>query len=1018
MKRPTNSLLDKQITPPKKPLALLRRPRAQVLLALGCVAAVTSVAVAQQINPVWVQHHNGLVNVDPAHQIPILVKQGATGDEAYASANSGQIKIEAFVGFLRYDADHYLIGVRENGIDEVNETDPQKQALAAQYPDRSVIWIDARTGRPLGVAASFPRQPVVNVAQGGNSDFFWKWGLADGEHGQRPIYTSFRYKILRWAPAGTVPDPNFPNGRPTWSTTPTAAWVEPVPDEPNPTVPPWNKWVEAIHSSPAPTGPEDTSHLATYIGSSSGDGSASWRLKAFRVKGSGNDTEIWAGGATWRQSIHSQQFVTEDGGLTFYPIARLNDRGDGFGAKRFYTLGGQPSTIRTEPDGRQWCIQGHFPGTGWPTRPSRHTKNPAAPDNAGTGEGGLNANDTGALHKERPNFFDFDNREVGTLPAFSWEAAGLQGWCLNHAVNGVDHYDGNWVMTADTKDGVDYIVSYAIPSWNQQFGTVGQANAIFKPGWLGLHTLDGKLAPGANNAWKLPCYETDEPIVDPNGNGGTGHDYGYDADVNIYPDPNTPGKALVLAAFGEYGFGAFEVSNIPATGTVAKPADVASVENHPVVLESLFSGTGSPVLYEWQKAPLDGETYANVPGGKGNLAFRGQLGQAISLNIPIAQTSDAGKYRVRVGNASGWITSAVAQVTVAVDSQAPRLVAASSLNGGTVDIAFDELLDPGNPADPENPDSSAQDPLNYEITAGGGTVVPLAATLRPDGKSVQLALSPPIASSFSVKVSNVKDRSRRNAMPGAGQTIAGSVQGWATVDINIVDPVGTNFSALSGIVEVESGGVDIWGSADQFNFVYQEVTGDFDLKTQIAANQRPSNRNGVMARESLDAGSPFVFMTWTPNENYGAHARASAGATPTWFNPENTWVCAPDVPPNIWLRLKRQGAIFTAYRSANGQSWQVFGATTNENLPASLFVGLASNRGGGSGFARTTYANFGFLKSLAITVQGFDTILSWSGAGVLETATDLNGPWTSAGVSQDNPQAITPTGPRRFYRLR
>jgi len=53
------------------------------------------------------------------------------------------------------------------------------------------------------------------------------------------------------------------------------------------------------------------------------------------VTGSGSGTKIFAGGATWRSSMHEQEFITADGGVTFYPIARLNDRGDGCAAKGF-----------------------------------------------------------------------------------------------------------------------------------------------------------------------------------------------------------------------------------------------------------------------------------------------------------------------------------------------------------------------------------------------------------------------------------------------------------------------------------------------------------------------------------------------------------------------------------------------------------------------------------------------------------------------------------------------------------
>src|SRR5262249_62381302 len=118
---------------------------------------------------------------------------------------------------------------------------------------------------------------------------------------------------------------------------------------------------------------------------------------------------------------------------------------------------------------------------------------------------------------------------------------------------------------------VDYHVRYAIPGCQRRFGgmapdshnSVAQTPTL-KPGWVGVHPWDGKIAPGANNSWKLRCYETDEPIVDPNGNGGTGFDYGYNGDVTVYPDAGAPAgssKSLVLVTFADCGFGVFAVAN-------------------------------------------------------------------------------------------------------------------------------------------------------------------------------------------------------------------------------------------------------------------------------------------------------------------------------------------------------------------------------------------------------------------------------------------------------------------------
>ena len=61
--------------------------------------------------------------------------------------------IDSYAKFLKYDDDHYLLGIRENGINEGNPSlSQQLKDRAAAYPDRSIIWIDAHTGKSLGIA--------------------------------------------------------------------------------------------------------------------------------------------------------------------------------------------------------------------------------------------------------------------------------------------------------------------------------------------------------------------------------------------------------------------------------------------------------------------------------------------------------------------------------------------------------------------------------------------------------------------------------------------------------------------------------------------------------------------------------------------------------------------------------------------------------------------------------------------------------------------------------------------------
>lgn len=56
-------------------------------------------------------------------------------------------------------------------------------------------------------------------------------------------------------------------------------------------------------------------------------------------------------------------------------------------------------------------------------------------------------------------------------------------------------------------------------------------------------------------------------------------------------------------------------------------------------------------------------------------------------------------------------------------------------------------------------------------------------------------------------------------------------------------------------------------------------------------------------------------------------------------------------------------------------------------------------------------------KFNTVTLQGGNITISWTGAGTLEQAEAITGPWTTA-ASQSNPQTVSPTGGARFYRVK
>jgi hypothetical protein len=135
-----------------------------------------------------------------------------------------------------------------------------------------------------------------------------------------------------------------------------------------------------------------------------------------------------------------------------------------------------------------------------------------------------------------------------------------------------------------------------------------------------------------------------------------------------------------------------------------------------------------------------------------------------------------------------------------------------------------------------------------------------------------------------------------------------------------------------------AGGADIWERADQFHFVCQDLSGDFDIAVRVESFTPAHlySKAGLMIRESLNADSAhlmfLVFAGEAPrNNNLGAYEmqfRPAAGADCQGIYPAIRPPAPPEFPaafPNSWLRVIRRGNQFSAFASTDGKSWKQYG---------------------------------------------------------------------------------------------
>ena len=180
----------------------------------------------------------------------------------------------------------------------------------------------------------------------------------------------------------------------------------------------------------------------------------------------------------------------------------------------------------------------------------------------------------------------------------------------------------------------------------------------------------------------------------------------------------------------------------------------------------------------------------------------------------------------------------------------------------------------------------------------------------------------------------------------------GSTQsGWTSGDIGSPLAAGAT-SVANGTYTVTGGGSDIWGRADQFQFVYQQVTGDVQIVARVTSLSAADAwaKAGVMIRQSLAAGSPHAAMLGTPGGGWSAESRKSSDGLTTDSS-------GPSGAPPGWVRLVRAGNVVSASHSYDGSTWSAVSSETIA-MSSSVYVGLAvSGHNSEGGTARATFQN-------------------------------------------------------------
>ena len=196
----------------------------------------------------------------------------------------------------------------------------------------------------------------------------------------------------------------------------------------------------------------------------------------------------------------------------------------------------------------------------------------------------------------------------------------------------------------------------------------------------------------------------------------------------------------------------------------------------------------------------------------------------------------------------------------------------------------------------------------------------------------------------------VVDASNRSGSHDIQVTVDNLPSPWNHQDIGAVGAPG-GASAASGVFSLKASGADIWGSADELQYVYQPLSGDGQIVARVTSVERTADwsKAGVMIRSSTAANAAHAFMLLSGAGTVSFQRRLTTGGGSTATN--STAGTSP-----LWVRLQRAGNTITGSRSTDGINWTVVGSDT-VTLGSSPLVGLALTSHANPTLAKATFDN-------------------------------------------------------------
>jgi regulation of enolase protein 1 (concanavalin A-like superfamily) len=146
--------------------------------------------------------------------------------------------------------------------------------------------------------------------------------------------------------------------------------------------------------------------------------------------------------------------------------------------------------------------------------------------------------------------------------------------------------------------------------------------------------------------------------------------------------------------------------------------------------------------------------------------------------------------------------------------------------------------------------------------------------------------------------------------------------------------VGSFTEGPVGTYTMTAAGADIWGTSDQFHYVFRPLAGDGEATVHLASMDvtSPWAKAGVMVRETLDGNSEHAMIAMTGTHGVQTVWRQETGGS-------SADVTTGGVSAPCWIRIERVGDTINTYHSPNGLMW-IPQQSLNIPMSPTVYIGM------------------------------------------------------------------------------